>query len=81
MVNNSVLVDLLKKHDQKQIQATFDAENRKKELYSKIPRLQEIENELNSCAIKSAKSILVSNDSTSLSELQEKVNSLKQNII
>jgi len=78
MVNNSVLVDLLKKYDQKQIQANFDAENRKKELYTKIPRLQEIENELNSCAIKSAKSILTSNNSTSLSELQEKVNLLKQ---
>ena len=62
MVNNSVLVDLLKKYDQKQIQANFDAENRKKELYNKVPRLQEIEDELNSCAIKSAKSILASNN-------------------
>ena len=78
MVNNSVLVDLLKKYDQKQIQANFNAENRKKELYNKVPRLQEIENELNSYAIKSAKAILSNSNAASLAQLQEKVNSLKQ---
>lgn len=78
MVNNIILKDLLKDYDKKQIDAIYDMEQRKKELYLRIPRLQEIENELNSCAIQSAKSILSNNNSLALDNLQEKVASLKK---
>lgn len=78
MVNNSVLKDLLKEYDKKQINAVHDLENRKKELFARLPRLQEIESELNQCAIKSAKAILSSNSTTALEELQKQIDSLKQ---
>ena len=78
MINNDILKDWLKEYDKKQINAIYDMENRKKELYSKIPRLKEIEDELNECAIQSAKSILSSNSNTALKTLQDKVNFLKQ---
>lgn len=78
MVSNSVLKNILKEYDKKQQKAIYQLENRKKELFIKFPRLQEIENELNKCAINSAKSILTSNSPAALEELQNIVNSLKQ---
>ena len=51
MADNTVLKDLLKDYDRKQQIAVYDLENRRKELYSRIPRLQEIETELNHYAI------------------------------
>ncbi len=42
MVNNTVLKDLLKEYDKKQQKAVYDMEIRRKELYDRIPRLQEI---------------------------------------
>lgn len=77
-MNTSILNELLKEYDRKQIVAVHNLEERKKELYSRIPRLQEIDNELNQCAIKSAKSILANNSNNALKELQEKANSLKK---
>ena len=78
MSDSVTLKNLLKDYDKKQQIAIYDLENRKKELYSRIPRLQEIETELNNCAIQSAKSILSAKNSNALEELQKKVNSLKQ---
>lgn len=78
MVNNTVLKDLLKEYDKKQQIAVHDMEIRKKELFSRIPRLQDIENELNEYAIQTAKSILSGNNSSVLAELQKKVNELKE---
>ncbi len=78
MVNNTVLKDLLKEYDKKQQKAVYDMEIRRKELYDRIPRLQEIANELNDCAIQSAKSILTQNNSAALENLQEKIRSLKE---
>lgn len=78
MVNDTVLKDLLKEYDKKQQMAVYNMEIRKKELYDRIPRLQIIENELNSCAIQSAMSILSNNTSSALDTLQEKVSNLKE---
>ena len=78
MVNSAVLKNLLKEYDKKQAIAVANAENRKKELYEKIPRLQEIEHELNACSIKAAKSILSSNNSTIIDNLQKEVEKLKE---
>ena len=56
---NEVLTTLLSEYEQKKRKAEFDAEKRKEKLYKQILELQEIENELNSTAIKTAKNILL----------------------
>lgn len=78
MVNNSVLKNLLNEYDKKQIKASNELENRKKELFNSIPRLKEIEDKLNFCAINSAKSILLSNNSEILKNLEKEISLLKQ---
>lgn len=78
MLNSSVLNNLLKEYDKKQAIAFYEMENRKKELFSKIPRLQEIEDELNKYAIECAKSILSANSSQLVKEFQEKIQKLKE---
>lgn len=78
MVNNSVLKNLLKDYDKKQMVAIAVAEANKKELYNRIPRLQEIEKELNSLAIKTAKTILANNNDFILDNFQKQIDTLKQ---
>lgn len=78
MVNNTTLQEILKKYDNKQLRAAYNLDIRKKELYEKIPRLQEIENELNNCAIETAKSILLTSKKTdTIEDFQKKVTKLK----
>lgn len=77
MDNSSTLKKLLKEYDNKQMKAISDLEQRKNDLYIKFPRLQEIENELNSCAIEAAKSIISTHNPSILEDLQNKVNILK----
>lgn len=74
-MSNEILSNLLLEYDQKKRKAELDLEHRKEELYSKIPRLQEIETELNTFAINTAKNILAG--SSSLEDLNKKVAELK----
>lgn len=78
MVNSNILQKILKEYDKKQIIANLDLENRKIDLYSRLPRLREIEHELNSYAIETAKLIIVNNNSSALDDLQKKVDMLKK---
>jgi len=73
---NEILNTLLKEYEQKKQMAELDLEKRKKELYQKIPKLQQIEDELNHFAILTAKNILLHNPS-SLKDLKQKVENLK----
>ena len=75
-MSNEVLNSLLKEYEQKKLKAEIDLENRKEKLYAQVPRLQEIENELNTFAIHTAKNIL-NNPSSSLDSLNEKMELLK----
>ena len=75
-MSNEVLTSLLKEYEQKKLKAEIDLEKRKEELYKKIPRLQEIENELNYYAISTAKNIL-NNQSSSLDLLNQKIELIK----
>lgn len=75
-MSNEVLNSLLKEYEQKKLKAELDAEKRKEDLYQKIPKLQQIEDELNSFAILTAKNILLHNTS-SLEELKQKTEKLK----
>ena len=76
-MNNSVLNDLLKQYEKIRIKNTYELENRKKELYLSNPKLQEIDNELNSLSINTAKSILKNNSKEYLEELKLKIENLK----
>lgn len=73
---NEILNDLLKKYDQKKTKAEIDLINRKEKLYTKIPRLKEIEDELNKSSIISAKNMINGNKNI-LNDLTIKINKLK----
>ena len=55
------LEDLLYEYAQKRRKAEQDLDNRKKQLYEKYPRLEEIEDAINRLSIEKAKSILNGN--------------------
>ena len=75
-MSNEILSELLSEYDKKKLKAELDLDARKAELYKKLPRLQEIENELNNFAINTAKNIL-NGSSYGINDLNEKVNQLK----
>lgn len=74
-MSNEILSVLLKEYEQKKLKAELDLEDRKIDLYKKFPRLQEIENELNTIALHNAKNILLNQSSES--NLQSKIENLK----
>ncbi len=90
-MSNEILNTLLKEYEQKRLKAEYDLEKRKQNLYKLIPRLSEIDDELNSAAIITAKNILNNSDSIRNNEFttqlknkieilkSEKINILKQN--
>jgi DNA replication protein DnaC len=75
-MSNEILNNLLKEYEQKRIKAELDLEDRKNSLYASIPRLKEIEDELNNYAINTAKNLLKNNDN-SLENLNLKIDLLK----
>ena len=44
---NEILNSLLKEYEQKKLKSEIDADTRKRELYRKIPKLQEIDEKIN----------------------------------
>lgn len=74
---NEVLHSLLKEYEQKKLRAELDLEKRKEELYEELPRLKELESDLNHFAILTSKNILLHNTS-SLKDLNEKTKKLKE---
>ena len=76
-MSNEILNTLLKEYDKKRIKAELNLEERKKLLYSSIPRLEQIEYELNNYAINAAKNILKDNNN-SLDNLHDKIDLLKK---
>ena len=74
-MSNEILSALLAEYEQKKLKAELNAEKRKDELYTKIPRLKEIEMQLNSFAIQTAKNIL-SGNTESLNSFQEQIANL-----
>ena len=77
---NDVLNSLLREYEQKKINAELDLEERKNKIYDVIPRLKEIDDELNSLGIQVAKSILMSPEEKSvfLNSMNEKMDKLKE---
>ena len=74
---NEILNSLLKEYEQKKIREEIAAENRKEELYNKIPRLRKLDDEINCSAISTTMDILNKKNS-SLSSLSDKIHSLKK---
>ena len=70
---------LLIEYGQKRRDAQVDLEKRKKELYKKFPRLEEIEDEINKISIRKAKNILTNQYTNCLNtEIENKLLSLKE---
>ena len=76
-MSNEVLNSFLKEYEQKKLKAELDLEKRKDALYEKVPRLKEIEDNLNRFAIETTKNILKYGNQ-SLEELETKVATLKR---
>ena len=53
------LESLLIEYESKRRNAEVDLENKKKELYKKLPRLEEIDSRVNKISINKAKNILI----------------------
>ena len=78
-MDNSLLKQVLKEYDEKRTRAVQAAEERRKDLMSVNPRLQEIDKELTLNSIQASKAILVSDSkekASLLASLKKKNNSL-----
>ena len=76
-MSNEILNSLLKEYQQKKLKAELDLEKRKENLYQSVPRLKQIEEELNHSAIQAAKNIL-NYGMDSPNSLAEKFSDLKK---
>lgn len=73
--------EVLKKYEIKRSNALKDLENRKTELYLKIPRLQELEDTLNKFSIKTVRTILITEPAEKerlIAELNSEIKKLKE---
>lgn len=78
-MSNEILNSLLKEYQQKRLNAELDLDRRKQNLYKLIPRLEEIDTELNNFAISTAKNILNnSSNSSDIENLKQKMSDLKK---
>ena len=75
-MNNTILKQLLTEYEQTRLQNIKDLDKRKKEIFSKNPRLEEIEQELNLASISIAKSALLKTNNTE--NLGKKIEELKK---
>ncbi len=76
-MNNSILNNLLKEYEKIRLNNIYELENRKKELYSSNPQLQEIDKKLSTLSINTAKSILQNNSDNNLTNLKNEIEKLK----
>ena len=78
-MSNEILNSLLKEYEQKKLNAEIDLDRRKQNLYKLIPRLEEIDNELNMFAITTTKNILnKTSNSMYIINLNNKISELKK---
>lgn len=78
-MNDSKIRNILLKYEQKRDQDELDLESRKKEIYIKIPEIQQIEDEVSKLGLKLAKAVLLNPSSREkiVNESKEKINQLK----
>lgn len=75
-MSDSTLKNLLKEYENKRLQAEIKAENKRNQIYSSNPRLQEIDDKLHKISFDKFKLIL-NNSNTSISDLEENIKKLK----
>ena len=76
-MTDTVLKNILSQYNKKKINAEYEANLRKQELYKKYPKLQEIDDKLTFLAISTTKSIINNNDKKLLEELNKNITKLK----
>lgn len=77
-MDNTNLKALLREYEQKRMIAEDNLEDYKKNLYLQNPRLEEIDTELTSLALKTNIALMISKSKSSLEEFKEKSNELKK---
>ena len=78
-MSNTTLNSLLKEYEQKKLNSELDLEKRKQNLYKLIPRLEQIDTELSTLGINTAKNILNNiSKSDSVDNLKLKIINLKK---
>lgn len=75
---SEILSSFLKDYDHKRLAAELDLDRRKKALFDLFPRLEQIESEINAIGISTSKAILLNNDTSSLANLNKKIEKLKK---
>ena len=76
-LSNTQYDEIIRQYNAKQIRNRHIVESRVEEVYSKNPRLQEIDDSISSCSVEKAKQLL-DGDAKALSELKEQIASLKE---
>ncbi len=76
-MSNSNLKNLLSEYEKKRLNAIYEAEKRKEQIYKENPRLTEIDDILSKEAIRVSKLLIVSKDTSLLEELNKKILDLK----
>lgn len=76
-MSNEILNSLLKDYEQKKLKAEINFDSNKEKLYKVIPRLKEIENEINRSALINIQNTLKDNNSN-IYDLNAKINNLKK---
>ncbi len=77
-MNSSNLKTLLTEYEKKRLQAIYEAEERKNNLYKVHPQLQKIDDEISKEAISISRQMISHKDNSLLQELNEKINNLKK---
>lgn len=77
-MENSALKQLLTEYEKKRMHAVYEAKKRKEEIYSRIPRLQDIDDSLTKEAINTSKLMLNNNNPELVKKLEEKINNYKK---
>lgn len=75
-MNNLTLKQLLSEYSEKRNREIRDAYKRKEEIYAKNPRLEEIDSQISSYALSTAKSVLQTNNKELLQKLEMKKHAL-----
>lgn len=77
-MSESNLKTILNEYEKKRIYKINELENKKQDLYAKLPRLQEIDSKLSSLSISTAKNLLMFNNPHLITDLNDNINNLKK---
>ena len=69
--------EILRLYDAKRLRIYHEKSRRQKEVYDKVPRIKEIDDAISSLSIGTAKSLLLSDNNSSLNRFKEQMNKLK----